>query len=72
MIQVRYVYKGQMIGSGYMTVIPRTGDFIEWQAADRIFRVEAVMFKVVLSGDTGAIIYLKDILEKTEEMLRKY
>ena len=72
MMQVRYVYKGQMIGNGYMTAIPRTGDFIEWQAADKILKVEAVMFKVVLSGDTGAIIYLKDVMDKTEEMLRNY
>ena len=71
-MQVRYVYRGKIVGHGYMTVIPRTGDFIEWQATDRILKVEAVMFKVVLSGDTGAIIYLKDIMDKTEEMLRNY
>lgn len=71
-MQVRYVHRGKIIGDGYMTVIPRTGDFIEWQVVDRIFKVEAVMFKVVLCGDIGAIIYLVDVMPGTEENLRKY
>lgn len=72
MIPVRYVYKGQMIGSGHMTVIPRTGDFYEHQPSGMIFRVEAVMFKTVMSGDTGVIIYLTDVTAETESKLRVY
>jgi hypothetical protein len=69
---IRYVYKGKMIGGGYMNVIPRTGDFIEYQTSGKIFKVEAVMFKIVLSGDTGAIIYLTDVMSETEDKLRNY
>ena len=71
-MSIRYIYKGRIIGDGHMTTIPRTGDFIEWQALGKIFRVESVMFKIVLSGDTGAVVYLTDVMSETEEKLRKY
>ena len=71
-MQVRYVYQGKIIGNGHMTVIPRVQEFIEFQTLGVIFKVKAVMFKVLLSGDTGAIIYLIDIMDETENMLRNY
>lgn len=71
-MQVKFVYRGQMIGGGNMDIIPRVGDFFEYQLLSKMFKVEAVMFKVVLSGDTGAIIYLVDVLATTEAKLRTY
>lgn len=71
-MNVRYVYNGKIFGCGYMTIIPMVGDFIEHQQSGIIFKVKAVMFKVLLSGDTGAIIYVTDIMEETEKMLRNY
>lgn len=68
----RYVYKNTIIGNGNLQVIPQEGNFIEIQALHKIYKVEAVMFKVTLSGNVDAIIYLRDIMENTEKMLRNY
>ena len=68
----RYVYKNTIIGGGNLQVIPQEGNFVEIQAWHQIYRVEAVMFKVTLSGDMGVMIYLCDIMENTEKMLRNY
>lgn len=69
---VRYVYKGSIIGAGTLSQIPRTGDFIELQAANTILIVEAVMFQVLLDASVVAMIYVKDVMSETEKKLRNY
>lgn len=69
---VTYVYKDTIIGGGNLQIIPREGDFFEIKAFRTIYKVEAVMFKTILSGDVVAIIYLRDIMPETERKLRNY
>ena len=71
-MSVNYVYDGRIIAKGNLVSVPREGDFIEFQAADKICMVEATLFKVLLDGSVGAIIYLTDIMPKTETKLRSY
>lgn len=74
-----YIYKGTVmsnkgvtIGHGNTPCIPRTGDFLEIQSASEIYKVSAVMFKILLEGTMAAVVYLTDIMPETEEKLRKY
>lgn len=69
---VRYVYKGTIIAGGNLQAIPKEGNFVEFQSINEIFRVNAVMFKALSNGDIVVMIYLCDVMENTEKMLRNY
>ena len=71
-MNVRYVYNGTLIGSGWLQTIPREGNFVEFQTVHKIFVVTDVMFKTVLNGDVGVLIYLSDIRPEKEHKLRNY
>lgn len=67
-----YIYNGRVIARGNLQIIPHEGNFIEFQAEGLIFKVNAVMFKTVLNGEVGVIIYLIDVMGATERYLRDY
>lgn len=69
---VRYIYKGNIIVTGNTTQVPREKDYIEIQQWDMIFKVDAVMFKTLLDGSVGALVYLTDVPIETERKLRNY
>ena len=65
--------KGTVIGNGNWNCIPRVGDFIDLKEhGGTIYSVSAVVFKIVSTTTTTVIIYLTDIMDKTEEKLRNY
>lgn len=71
-MKIRYIYQGEIIGYGDMPVIPQEGQFIEFQAANKIWIITDVMFKTVLSGDVCVMIYISDITSEKEHKLRNY
>ena len=71
-MQIRYIYKGRIIGSGHLQNIPIEGNFVEFQEIGRIFKVTDVMFKTLLTNDVAVMIYLCDITPETERRLRNY
>ena len=68
-MNVKFVYKKRTCGGGFMTSIPRVGDFIKINS--EICKVESVLFEIIGTNAT-AIIYLVDIMAETESKLRYF
>ena len=67
-MNVKFVYKGKVVGDGQMQQIPRTGDFINWIGIN--FKIESALFDCWPDGSTDIILHLQDVTEETDKKLR--
>ena len=64
-----FVYKGNIVGNGFLHHIPSTGDFVNISGG--IFNIESVMFNFNVSGGkVSAVLYLRDVMPETKEKLK--
>ena len=71
-MKARFVYNGQIIAGGNIEVVPEEGIYVEVQETDKVYMVTAVMFKVLLNGETGIFVYLGDTSPHIERFLKNY
>ena len=69
-MNVKFVYRKNTYGGGFMQTIPRVGDLIKINR--EIYRVEYVIFDIVSANSTIIIIYLADIMDETKNKLKYF
>lgn len=64
-----FVYKGNIVGNGFLHNTPSTGDFVNISGG--IFNIESVMFNfAVHENKVSAVLYLRDVRPEIKEKLK--